>query len=265
MVAASELARLAFFYVAIFLRGGKMRESAAAQCGESELICEHMDFALKLARAFAKRRAGAAVGREDFEGAALLGLCDAAKRFEPSRGMGFKSFAYFRVRGAMIDLLRRSGELPRYEMRRKMAAFAAEARRAEDAALGGELSAMPLPYAKDLAELGELADVVAALGIRLHVDAGKNIRDITYLADRDGLAQLEKNRLVARLQNYLTQLGEKERKVLHLRYGEGCSLEEIRPAFGNVSKSWLSRLHVRALERLRELFLQDEQIDVELA
>src|ERR1700732_1691603 len=50
-----------------------------------------------------------AIARDDIIGAAELGLVEAAQNFDPSRGVLFKTFAYYRIRGAIYDALRKMG------------------------------------------------------------------------------------------------------------------------------------------------------------
>ena len=78
-----------------------------------KLIVHHINFAKRHAQLFYRKRPNLGFDQEDFEGAALLGLCDAARRFDPARGMLFQTFAYFRIKGAMFDLLREGGGIQR--------------------------------------------------------------------------------------------------------------------------------------------------------
>ncbi len=59
----------------------------------------------------------AAVDQENLEGAGLLGLVEAAQHFDPTRGVSFKTFAYRRIRGAILDELRRNTPLPQKILR----------------------------------------------------------------------------------------------------------------------------------------------------
>ena len=57
------------------------------------------------------------VDRQNLESAGVLGLVEAARKFDPTRGVEFKSFAYLRIRGAILDELRRNSPLPQRMMR----------------------------------------------------------------------------------------------------------------------------------------------------
>ena len=80
---------------------------------QQELVVEHIGYSLRIAQQLYREHQKAGIEFCDYEGAALLGLCDAAVRFDPDMGRPFKSFASFRIRGAIIDMLRRIGILPR--------------------------------------------------------------------------------------------------------------------------------------------------------
>src|SRR5436190_9233864 len=77
-----------------------------------QMIAEHVDVARRISRRFARRCPGW-VSRDDLVGAAMLGLTEAAERYDASRGEPFVSFAEKRIRGAVQDELRRGDILPR--------------------------------------------------------------------------------------------------------------------------------------------------------
>ena len=77
-----------------------------------KLLTEHYP----LARAIAKRthaRLPKGVDLDDLTSVAVMGLMEAADRFDPSRGVSFKSFAKHRIQGAIIDTLRANDWVPR--------------------------------------------------------------------------------------------------------------------------------------------------------
>ena len=85
-------------------------EQATAQ--HHALITAHLGMALRMARKMARRLPGS-VSREDVESAALLGLTEAASRYDSTRKEPFMGFAAKRVRGAILDHLRRGDMLTR--------------------------------------------------------------------------------------------------------------------------------------------------------
>ena len=83
-------------------------------------IQNNIKFAHRLARKFYRERENLGVDLDDYIGSAELGLCDAARRFDSTRGQSFETFAYARIRGSMSDLLRRSGSVPRSYLRHRL-------------------------------------------------------------------------------------------------------------------------------------------------
>src|SRR3954465_1854336 len=83
-----------------------------AQLARAQLITEHADIARRIALKMA-RRCPDWVAREDLVSAGMLGLTEAAARYDEARGGPFLAFAEHRIRGAILDELRRSDLLPR--------------------------------------------------------------------------------------------------------------------------------------------------------
>ena len=230
------------------------------------LVLEHIDYGRGLARAFARKRENLGIDYEDYEGAAMLGLCDAARRFDMAKGMQFRTFAYFRIRGAMYDLVRRAGGMSRANYRHliKTPEKCREENAREEPLQGKKVretshnkQTLPYSFARTAVELAQLAEVVHEVGIRLHGAEDKDIVDISYsrqLSPEKEAAIRSSKRFVGRL---IEKLPEDQRKILELRYFRGLSLREASPYFGRGSRSWLSRLHSRAIDSLRDLIVRE--------
>ena len=89
---------------------------AAARCA---LIERYVSLATRIARGM-NVPVGAVAGPDDLESAALIGLIDAVDRFEPDRGVPFEGYASLRIRGAVLDEVRRVDELGRADRRRQL-------------------------------------------------------------------------------------------------------------------------------------------------
>ena len=153
------------------------------------------------------------------------GLLEAERRFDPSRGVRFRTFAYHRVRGAMLDGVRKMAHLPRR---------AHERHQSEDES---ELTAAPMALDTAFTRIsGSLTT-----GSVLHGE----------LPDASPEAALLKHESIAGLLAALPRLSERHRMVVRAHYFEGRSLDDIAQQLG-VSKSWASRLHTQALGRLRQ-------------
>jgi RNA polymerase sigma factor for flagellar operon FliA len=171
------------------------------------------------------------------------GLLEAKQRFDPARGVRFSTFAYYRVRGAVLDGVRTQGFLKRRAYA-KVKAFEAADALAEEAAESGAGRAQGTleQRANELEEiLGRIsaAYVMSALG--QGEEQGAETPE-TLISD------VETKRA---LQQGLADLPEKEQLLLSAVYYEGATIEEAGQRIG-LSKSWASRLHAKALSRMKK-------------
>lgn len=174
------------------------------------------------------------------------GLLEARQRFDPARGVQFKSFAYYRVRGAVVDGVRRMAYLPRRAYARLKAAEALD--------LEGE-------HSIDSAAAGAPADPEIALraldGVLGRVAAAyataASAEDEPEDNPEQSLLSAERRDAVQRA---LATLPEQEAFLLRGHYIEGRNFDELAAELG-LSKSWASRMHTRALGRLREALSEE--------
>lgn len=214
------------------------------------LITAHLDMAVGMARRMA-RRLPSAVSGEDLESAAMLGLTEAAHRYDASREEPFMAFATKRVRGAILDHLRRDDVLTRRD--RQAARRVAEATRELEAEHGRPASN------------SEIAQKIGVSDAEFHADyAGLRDAAVVPLEDLSGLstqaggllAELPTN-VVARQQiraalvRALAKLDERALLVLACYYQEGLTLREIGELLG-VTESRVCQLHSQTLRTLRE-------------
>lgn len=194
------------------------------------------------------------VEREDLLGFGMLGLIGAADSFEPERGLKFSTYAYTRIRGAIIDELRKLDFLPRGQ-RDRVKELERHAKQLEQ-----QLHRPPSPE-----ELGRAMGVDASeidailLNARqaghASLDDGPS-RDLFEMledprsTDPVGTAEwLELKQLLVEL---ITELPEQEKTVITLYYGEELMLRDIAGILG-VTESRISQIHTRALYRLNGL------------
>lgn len=216
-------------------------------CSIEELISREVPQAKKLALRFYQERTHVGIDCDDYIGAAFLALCDAAQRFDPSKGMSFRSYSFMRIRGCLYDLIRKDGVVNRSHLQnQKRAAAARAAQSATDCAL---LTQARICMRQTAA--------LEHLGIALY-RTGEST-EYTYLFDQDPEEQLLASDLRSYMLSLVEQLPDRERDILLRRYFADETFEEMSCIFDGVSKSWLSRIHSRALNRLRTLLLEDLQ------
>ncbi len=211
-----------------------------------ELIRDHLDMARRLARKIA-RRVPMVVRRDDLESAALLGLTEAASRYDSTRGEPFVAYAAKRVRGAVLDELRRNDILTRRGRE--------GARRLQDAANAVQAQVGRAATTQEIADhLGvELSEVQEAMG-RLQptlvpLDENRDVPKTSAFAPPDEqVASAERKAAVI---DALGSMAERDLQILSMYFQDELTLKEIGHILG-VSESRVSQLRSRALGRLRK-------------
>ncbi|MCL2178402.1 MAG: sigma-70 family RNA polymerase sigma factor [Proteobacteria bacterium] len=177
-----------------------------------------------------------------------MGLLEAAERFEPSIGANFLTFAHYRVKGAIFDGLRKMGFLSGVELSASVAERAnAYLSNLSDRDAGGYNS-----FAEDI---GEISSAVSGLAIiyATSLEAAESLQVVERFSAEEHL-ELEQTK--KRIRKAMGMLSEKERRVLQVYYFDSKTLEEAGAEIGQ-SKSWASRLHARAIEKLKQLLVED--------
>lgn len=213
---------------------------------------ESLDLVEVLARQIGKV-VGSAVEIEELRSFGREGLLDAARRFDPSRGVPFRAYANYRVRGAIFDGVRRLSRLPRraYERLNGLAA----ASHASEGAVEDVLSAGTVPGAgaaqADAALAEHLAGLATAMAIGLVAPAVRGEegeRTPLELAD-DPEAAYGRAELLELVRRAIAELPKEEAELVRRHYLEGERFDHVAAELG-LSKSWASRLHTRAMGRL---------------
>lgn len=170
------------------------------------------------------------------------GLLEAKQRFDPARGVRFSTFAYYRVRGAILDGVRSQGFLKRRAYA-KLKAFEAVDALAEHSAESTPLEGAALhERANELEEvLGRIsaAYVLSALG---QGDEREPETPETLIESAEQKSAVQEG---------LASLPAKEQQLLNAVYYEGVTIEVAGERLG-LSKSWASRIHAKALSRMKK-------------
>jgi RNA polymerase sigma factor FliA len=185
----------------------------------------------------------------------MLGLIDAAQRFDEERGIKFETFAERRVRGAMIDALRREA-WPRGVRRQRR-----------------ELEAARETLRRELGQEPSLADLAAKVGsdekrlgrtiLRINtIESTSPLSSTDHFDERSLPAALvpsepeapdsayERAEVKQRIRGALATLPERERRLVNLYYFGDVTMKQIGEELG-VNESRVSQLHARAMLRLR--------------
>ena len=219
------------------------------------LLMEHLPTVQYIARRI-HERLPQHVELEDLISAGIVGLIDALSKFDDAKQVQFKSYAQFRVRGAILDSLRSVDWSPR-ELRRKGRAVE-EAIRSTTKQLGRAPAEQEI--AKELnVSLSEYQALVSDLkGLEigtLHLERSEESGDeeLAYVPgspEDEPLFRCLKGEMKQRLADAIEELPEKERMVLTLYYFEELTMKEIGLTLG-VVESRVSQVHASAVLRLR--------------
>jgi RNA polymerase sigma factor for flagellar operon FliA len=196
------------------------------------------------------------VSFEDLVHAGILGLIDAVDKFDPTKNVQLKSYARFRIRGAILDSLRQMDWSPRNL--RRQARRIEEARRDLAAQLGRaptepEMAAhleMPLGEFQHL--LGDLRglDLSSLQGPPEEGGIEDTVNIVASRPEDDPFQQTFRSEVRVLLAQAIDELGERERQVLALYYLEELTMKEVG-AILSIGESRVSQIHTAALIALR--------------
>jgi RNA polymerase sigma factor for flagellar operon FliA len=211
----------------------------------SALVTENIQMARRIAAVLARRLPPGLA--DDVQSAALLGLVEAARRFHPGRGDSFPAFAAKRVRGAVLDELRRGDMLPR---RARQAA-----RRVREAVRCLEHKLGRVPRDEEIAahigvDIEHYRDKLAGLGAVEMVSLDRVVGG-SLEPGSDPEQNAMRAAVVEKLGRARERLDPREARILTMYYEEQMTLAEIGRLLG-VTESRVCQLHTRALRRLRE-------------
>ena len=226
-------------------------QNAAIDMSIDALVNKHATLVKRIAYHLVNRLAGN-VDVDDLIQAGMIGLLEAAGNYEPAKGANFETFAGIRIRGAMLDEVRRSDWTPR-SVHQKLRQVT-EATRNVEARIGHD--------ARD-------ADVAEEMGLSID-EYHKVLRDATCARlfsleqsqEESGYAQpigeiapspfahTSREAFREDLARAVSKLPEREALLLSLYYVDELNLKEIGKVLG-VSESRASQIHSKAVVRLR--------------
>lgn len=211
------------------------------------LIREHMSLVNRIAHHLAARLP-TSVEVGDLIQTGMLGLLDAAKNYNATRGASFETYAGIRIRGAMLDELRRCDWAPR-SVQRKARQLAEATRIVEN---------QKQSHASD----GEVAEQLG-LSIQEYHDMARDASvyrvvcfetdetlDVDAYREAGPEEAIHNSAFHGELAGGISNLPEREKLVMSLYYDEELNLREIGEVLG-VSESRVCQIHSQALNRLR--------------
>lgn len=197
------------------------------------------------------------VSRDDLRSLGLMGLYDALEKFEPNRDLKFDTYASFRIRGAILDGLRKEDWLPRNTREKAKKIEAAIEKLEQRLARKASIQEISLEVSMTEEEVHSVMNEHFFANI-LSIDEKPSDQD-----DKDGQSfiikdegtempeeKLIKDEMIAEMVKLISQLNEKEQLVISLFYKEELTLTEIGQVM-NLSTSRISQIHSKAIFKLR--------------
>ncbi|HXP61422.1 MAG TPA: FliA/WhiG family RNA polymerase sigma factor [Dongiaceae bacterium] len=202
---------------------------------------------------------------EDLHSAGLVGLLQAIRSYDATAGASFETFARFRIRGAILDELRRLDWVPRlvHEKARRIQNVLNELEQQLGQPPGEEevakaLGLTPGEYRDWLEEIRPVAfvclDACASADTPDGTTQHESIPDDSQPSPFDSASENELKELIARR---IRQLPQVQQKVLALYYFEDLRLREIAEAFG-LTESRISQIHSQAILAIRSFIERQE-------
>lgn len=218
----------------------------------AELLSDHVDLVKRIAYRL-HSRLPESVQMEDLIQAGMLGLLEARERYRPGQGASFATFAGIRIRGAMLDEIRRGDWAPRSLHRATRAVQEARqriehraGRPASEAEIAAEMGLSLNDYRKTV------SDAVGTHLLSLDDGAADGpARDLPADDASRPAEVVEQADLRAAVAAASASLPERERRLMAWYYDDDLNLREIAERLG-VSESRVCQLHGRALARVRE-------------
>ncbi len=206
-------------------------------------------------------RLPASVCADDLYQAGIEGLLDAAQRYESDKGASFSTFASIRIRGSILDEMRRGDWCPRSVHKNTRDISRAirrveerTGRAAKDKDIASELEVTLEQYRYMLSDM-QGSQLFSLENYLEHHDETIDTDSAHLDHDRNTpLDKIERQFLLQRLKELITTLPEKEKLVLSLYYDEELNLKEIGEVL-NVSESRISQILSQAAARIRAKML----------
>ena len=194
---------------------------------------------------------------DDLVGYGMLGLMDAMKKFDPSKGMKFSTYASIRIRGSMIDELRRISPIPKSAMDKlnkyNEAVEKLQMKNFKEPKLEEVAKELDMSL-KEVSQIENYINYISVVSLEDFIFSDdEDISLMSTVVDKDSPSPektLEEKELIEYLEKAINKLKERDRIVLSLYYYERLTLKEIGKVL-EVSESRVCQLHSRAIVHLR--------------
>ncbi len=224
------------------------RKTAAVK---KELVLSYMNLVKYAARAI-NLPSKCVFDTDDLMSIGIIGLVEAIERFDPKRGVKFETFASQRIRGVMLDEIRKVDWLPR-SVRDKYKKASKSLSELDMDSVNGEKYARAINMS--ISEFEQIKGYLAnaeAVSLTRAIGEDMTLEDVIG-SDSEVIEQFEEEELKEQLVKSLKQLADRERMVVTLYYYEELTFREIGKVLG-ISESRVSQIHSEVISKLKEQF-----------
>ncbi|MDR7000950.1 FliA/WhiG family RNA polymerase sigma factor [Neobacillus niacini] len=230
---------------------------------QENLVKQYMYLVEQMANRMSQSIPQYMIPKEDLIGLGYIGLIEAIKKFDYSKGYQFETYGLWRIKGAMLDGIRQMDWVPR-GVREK-------AKKLNQALRHLEQTLMKSPSEEEISQyldmpMGEVDQAMAVLSLstllslnepmNAYEDDGKQQSRLDQLCDEKSISQerqMQMGEFKKLMAECIDMMPEKERLVITLLYYEGLTQIEIAEIL-NLTKGRISQIHSRAILRLRQSF-----------
>jgi RNA polymerase sigma factor FliA len=202
------------------------------------------------------------ISLEDLVSSGIIGLIDAVQKFDPSKNINFKTYAEFRIKGAMLDELRSLDWIPRSVRKKSHLVENAYAELQKDLGRPAEAEEVADLLGMEMTEFHQLLDETKGISVVALEESRKNggghvsflehelLDTIQDDSAQDSLLALHFAELQEIMVQAIEALPDKEKLLISLYYYEELTMKEIGQIMG-YTESRISQLHTQAMYRLR--------------
>ncbi|MBS4189255.1 FliA/WhiG family RNA polymerase sigma factor [Bacillus sp. FJAT-49705] len=197
------------------------------------------------------------VSRDDLRSLGMMGLYDALEKFDPNRDLKFDTYASFRIRGAILDGLRKEDWLPRNTREKAKRIDAAIEKLEQRLMRNASIQEISIELNMSEEEVQTVINEhffanILSIDEKLNDQDEKEGQSHIIKDDRADIPdeKIVKDEMIRELVETITYLNEKEKLVISLFYSEELTLTEIGQVM-NLSTSRISQIHSKAILKLR--------------
>jgi RNA polymerase sigma factor for flagellar operon FliA len=215
------------------------------------LLDLHLPFARILAAKLYARRQIQEIEFDEYHQLGIVGMLESLDRYDPTRGVPFRSFAALRIEGAILN------GIERYNERQEQISLKTRLKRQRMESV----KSAPREGGADL--FAQLADVALGMALSYMLEDSGMVADPEAERADNAYSALELKQLKQTIADLVKHLPDQERNVIKAHYFWGMGVEEIGAMLG-VTKGRISQVHRQALGNLLKLYRERSRLDVRL-